>query len=74
MLSALAPVDGSAVDSGAAPGEFPFSAPVQRAFARVAEFAECGAVPFGIFEHRWHSSGIFAGVLFPLVFLILFGG
>ena len=74
MLSALALVDGSAAHSRAAAGEFPFSAALQRDFARVAEFAECGAVPFGIFEHRWHSSGIFAGVLFPLVFLILFGG
>ena len=67
VLSALALVDGSAVHSRAAAGEFPFSAPVQRAFARVAEFAECGAVPFAVFERRWHSSGLFAGVLFPAV-------
>ena len=67
VLSALALVDGSAVHSRAAAGEFPFSAPVKRAFARVAEFAECGAVPFAVFERRWHSSGLFAGVLFPAV-------
>ena len=67
MLSALALVDGSAVHSRAAAGEFLISAAVQRDLARVAEFAECGADPFGVFEHRWHSSGLFAGVLFPAV-------
>jgi len=67
VLSALALVDGSAVHSRAAAGEFLISAAVQRDLARVAEFAECGADPFGVFEHRWHSSGLFAGVLFPAV-------
>ena len=60
-------MDGSAVHSRAAAGEFLISAAVQRDLARVAEFAECGADPFGVFEHRWHSSGLFAGVLFPAV-------
>src|SRR3974377_1321931 len=71
VLSALALVDGSAVHSRAAAGEFPFSAPVQYAFARVAEFAECGAVPFAVFEYRWHSPGPFAGVLFLAVVVAL---
>ena len=60
-------MDGSAAHSRAAAGEFLISAAVQRDLARVAEFAECGADPFGVFEHRWHSSGLFAGVLFPAV-------
>lgn len=66
-LNALALMDGSAVHSGAAAGEFAFSAAAQRAFVRVAEFAERGAVPFAVFERRWHSSEPFAGVLFPAV-------
>ena len=56
-----------AVHSGAAVDTSALSAAVERASARFVEFAERGAVPFAVFERRWHSSGSFAGVLFPAV-------
>ena len=67
MLRALAQVDGSEAHSGAADGEFRFPAAVEHAFARVAEFADCFAVPFAVFECRLYSPGLFAGVLFHAV-------
>ena len=68
-LSVFPLEDGSAqaVNSGAAVDTSALSAAVERASARFAEFAERGAVPFAVFERRWHSSGPFAGVLFPAV-------
>ena len=63
-LSVFPLEDGSAqaVHSGAAVDASAHSAAVERASVRVAEFAERGAVPFAVFERRWHSSGPSAGV------------
>jgi hypothetical protein len=61
--------DGSAqvVHSGAAVDSSALSAAVQCAFAPVAAFAECGAVPSAVFELHWCFSEPLAGVLFPAV-------
>src|SRR5580700_6546648 len=67
-LSGFWTEDGSAVHSDASE----FSAAVQRAFARVAEFADCGAALFAVFECRWHFYRPLAGVLF-LVVAVAFG-
>ena len=50
------------VHSGAPVDASAHSAAVECASVRVAEFAERGAVPFAVFERRWHSSGPSAGV------------
>lgn len=66
-LSAFPPEDGSAVNSGAAADASAFSAAVQCGFARVVEFAECGAAPSAVFACRWHFYWPLAGVLFLAV-------
>ena len=61
--------DGSAqaAHSGAAVDASAHSAAVECVSARVAEFAERGAVPFAVFEVRWCFSWPLAGVLFLAV-------
>ena len=39
--------------AGAAAGEYPVSAAVQRAFVRVAGFVERASAPAVVFEPRW---------------------